>query len=157
LPRIKKEKLDGLGERVKFRGWLTGPPLKQAMAAGEFFVIFRENARWSNACFPTKVPEFMALGVPVICNLTSDMELYLRDGQEALIVPELSAAALAGTLKRAAQLDGTQKAFMSRCARQRAEESFDFRRHAERLGEFVKQVMNGDGGGHSGRPSLKPS
>jgi glycosyltransferase involved in cell wall biosynthesis len=141
LPGAHAGWLSALGDRVRFHGWLSGQELKETASAADFLVIFRNDALWSKACFPTKVPEFLALGVPVICNLTSDLAMYLSEGREALIVPELSAEALARRLKDAAALKGTERAALRMRARQRAEESFDWRRYADGLGRFMEAAI----------------
>lgn len=42
----------------------------------------------------------------MICNLTSDLKRYLKDGDNALLVPELSVGCVTSVFRRAAALSG---------------------------------------------------
>lgn len=132
--------IDDLGDALAFHGWVSVEQLRSILASADFGVLLRADARWSRSCFPSKVPEFLSLGVPIICNLTSDLGVYLRDGNEALIVDNLSAAALAQTIRRAVGLLPAQRTCMAAHARKRAENTFDIRRHAKALGQFVHET-----------------
>ena len=53
----------------------------------DFSVLLRtENSRLAKAGFPTKISESLVHGVPVICNLSSDLNKYLVDGVNSIIV-----------------------------------------------------------------------
>ncbi len=81
------------------------------------------------------------MGVPVICNLTSDIGLYVHDGQEGLVVKDCSAEAFAEGLRRALSLSPDERNRMRSRARQRAETSFDYRNWAEPIGQFMRQII----------------
>lgn len=56
------------------------------------FTIFLRNPelRVNKAGFPSKVVESMKMGVPVICNYSSDLDLYLVSDKNSIIVDKLS-------------------------------------------------------------------
>ncbi len=94
--------LQALGEAVRFHGFV---PLRESLriaASASFGILLRHDSQWSRACFPSKVPELLALGVPLMCNLTSDLGTYLRDSENAFLVEGLSVDALCHALERAA-------------------------------------------------------
>jgi len=129
-----------LGDAVVFHGRVKECHLKEILMAADFGVLLREDARWSRCCFPSRVPEFLALGVPILCNETSDLAEHLRDGSEALIVPDLSVDSVKATLARGASLTETQRARMRSNARLLAESSFDIRPYIRPLESFIQQT-----------------
>jgi glycosyltransferase involved in cell wall biosynthesis len=66
----------------------------------------------------------------MLCNLTSDLACYLRDGDNALIVGDLSVEAVCAAIDRALALEEEQALKMRRAARSTAAE-FDGSRYAE--------------------------
>jgi glycosyltransferase involved in cell wall biosynthesis len=132
--------IEELGGAVVFHGWVDEDRLRSIIDDADFGVLFREDARWSKACFPSRVPEYLSCGVPLICNTFSDLGEYLHDGQNAIIVPDLSDQALASAMIRAAGMNAETRLKMRDRARHCAEENFDVRKHAGPFGEFVGAV-----------------
>jgi len=83
-------------------------------------ILLRDDSQWSRACFPSKVPELLALGLPIICSLTSDLGIYLRDSENAFLVEELSVEALCRALQRAATMGEGRYREMKAAARKTA-------------------------------------
>ena len=93
------------------------------------------------AGFPTKVPESLAVGTSVICNLTSDLEDYICDGQEGLICADHTVNSFLIALNRAMRLTPEQKKAMRQAARKQAEQSFDYRNYADALSAFIQEAI----------------
>ncbi|MGO8697823.1 MAG: glycosyltransferase family 4 protein [Limisphaerales bacterium] len=125
---------------LRFHGWVPREQVLPIAAAADFGILLRHRARWADACFPSKVAEFQSLGVPLLCNLTSDLDQALKDGENALIVPNVSAPALVATIQRALDLTTADKNQMRRRSLRCAEEYFDYRNHVDRLGEFIRSL-----------------
>ena len=136
LPGVQPELLAQLGDAVRFRGRVSAQALAPIMAAAHFGLLFREDSRWSRACFPSKVPEYLAHGVPLLCNLSSDLREYLMDGRNALLVADLTVESLAATLRRAASLSPTAYQRMRDDARMSAS-AFDGRRYSSTYSEIL--------------------
>jgi glycosyltransferase involved in cell wall biosynthesis len=117
ISRVGDALLRELGPAVRFHGRLPYDQVPSVVASASFGLLMRENARWSRACFPSRSVEFLAMGVPLLCNLTSDLAKYLEDGRNALIVKAVTAEALAETLLCAANLSPEQLAKMKTEAR----------------------------------------
>ena len=102
--------LDTLSHGVHFHGRVPEDQLPRIIASASFGVLLRDEARWSKSCFPSKMPEFSALGVPMLCNLSSDLDSYLRDGENSIIVPNVSVEGFCSALHKALRLspDGFQ-------------------------------------------------
>ncbi len=70
--------------------------IMNAYKTSHFCIVLRDpNLRVNRAGFPSKVVECMKLGVPVICNYSSDLDKYLIDNYNSIIVKELTPEALA--------------------------------------------------------------
>ncbi|MBQ7850556.1 MAG: glycosyltransferase, partial [Clostridia bacterium] len=103
------------GDALVCHGRIPYDEVKARIAEADFTVLLRPDRRYANAGFPTKVGESMACGTPVICNLTSDLQLYVHDGKNGIVVQDESAQACAAGLRRALDLSDEMRADM-RCA-----------------------------------------
>jgi len=139
-PQLLKQMRKAPNGTFRFHGKVPLEKLFPMTSSADFGVMLRERAKWSNACFPSKVAEFQALGVPMLCNLTSDLETPLRDGENALIVPSVSVAALATTIKRALGLTPTERERLRQHSLQCATKHFDYRNYVDPLGEFIRGI-----------------
>jgi glycosyltransferase involved in cell wall biosynthesis len=83
--------------------------------------------------------ESCALGVPMLCNLTSDLADYLRDGENAIVVSEVSVGAFCQALEGALTLSEGQFRNMKRAARVLAER-FDGSRYANAYTRILAQA-----------------
>lgn len=88
-----------LNDSIKFLGRVSQDDVPSYYALSDFMVLLRESNRKSNAGFPTKFSESFTSGTPVIANLTSDIGLYLKDGETGYVVAEPSEDAIYRTLK----------------------------------------------------------
>jgi glycosyltransferase involved in cell wall biosynthesis len=132
--------LDVLGDRLRFVGPVPHDVALAHLRQVDFSVLLRPDIRSAHAGFPTKLVESLAMGVPVIGNLTGDIGLHVCDGREGVVVPDCSARAFARGLQRAMALPPEQRVLMRADARRRAETSFDYRNWIVPLGLFMRQV-----------------
>lgn len=108
-----------------------------------FTILVRpENVRYSKAGFPTKVPESLVTGTPVICNYTSDLREFLTDGYDSVIVKECSKEAVYDALSRVLNMSYEERMKMCKQARITAEVRFDYRIYAGMLSQFCKEDKN---------------
>ncbi len=121
-----------------FHGRVPVDEVLPITAAADFGILLRDKARWSNACFPSKVPEFQALGVPIMCNFTSDLDHVLKDGENALIVPGASVAEMTTTLRRALNLTSAEKEHLRHSSFCYAGTHFDYRNYVGTLSDFIR-------------------
>jgi glycosyltransferase involved in cell wall biosynthesis len=84
-PDVGQERLDRLGNMVEAHGFMPRPQLLRLLQEADFTVLIRPTGGYADAGFPTKVPESLAAGCPVLGNLTSDLGDYLVDGHNAVI------------------------------------------------------------------------
>jgi glycosyltransferase involved in cell wall biosynthesis len=125
---------------VRFHGRVTRDRVLEMVALADYVPLLRPNERYANAGFPTKVVEAMAVGTPVIANLTSDLGDHIMDGKTGLVCPSSDAEAFAEALKVALKGGRRMSAALGAGAREEALRAFDFRQHAGRLSSFVEAV-----------------
>lgn len=123
--RALAEKL-GVAERALFTGLLPYDRLNAHVSAADFALAPYEDTAYVRSKSPVKVVEYLSFGLPVITNRTGDFEELA--GEAGIYVdaprPELLAAAMAS----AAALAPAPRARLSRIARERAVERYDFSR-----------------------------
>ena len=137
---VTKASLERLSGLLNCKGRLSREEVLKELSESDFTILLRdENLRYAKAGFPTKVVESMATGTPVICNLTSDLAMYIRDMANGIVVESCSSEHIAGAIKRALLLNSSEKAMMSTQARISALESFDYRQYCDTLSEFLRE------------------
>jgi glycosyltransferase involved in cell wall biosynthesis len=132
------EKLEG---RLHFTGRLPRKEALTHLAQADFSILLRPDARFAHAGFPTKLVESLAMGVPIICNLTSDIGLYIRDGREGIVIGDSSPKAFAQGVRRALALKSEEKKSMRLNAKRCAESCFDFRNWVKLMSNFFEDVI----------------
>ena len=140
LPALRSRGLASLPNEICALGRLTHRECTSLIRSADFMPMVRPIATFSMAGFPTKVPESLSLGTPVICNVTSDLGQYVRDGVEGLICEDSSVLSIVSALDRALALSREARTAMRQAARARAVASFDFREYAMPLTEFLNSV-----------------
>jgi glycosyltransferase involved in cell wall biosynthesis len=133
--------LETLRTRLRFTGRLPHREALGHLARADLSILLRPSLRYAQAGFPTKLVESLAMGVPVICNLTSDIGMYVHDGREGIVVRDSSPAAFAEGLRRASALSPEQRGEMRHQARRRAERSFDYRNWVQSVRNFMARVL----------------
>lgn len=79
----------GLAGRVHIRGLLAVDQIAQCMAAADLAIVpKRASTAFGNEAASTKIPEFMALGVPVVVSRTRIDSLYYDDSTVHFVEPE---------------------------------------------------------------------
>ena len=77
---------NSLPDFVKAHGFVKQDKLAGLLEKADYGIIIRPDRRSSHAGFPTKLVEYMSAGLPVIGNITGDIGLYLKDGENGYIV-----------------------------------------------------------------------
>jgi glycosyltransferase involved in cell wall biosynthesis len=114
--------------------------LAPLMALADFFVQPGAAGAFNDYRFPSKLPEFFALGRPVILPLTNLGEL-VQHGQDAYVLPNADAAGIAGAV-RVLRTDSALRERLSAGAIAFAERRFSWQRSAEGLLNFYRQLTH---------------
>ncbi len=141
FPALQSRRISSLPSWIMALGWQTSDRALEIVKNADFMPLLRPLNRVSEAGFPTKFAESMAVGTPVICNLTSDLGQYVNDGVEGLVCRDHSAEVFTEAIERALALSPTQYAEMRMAARAMAEQSFDYRAYAKPLRCFLNKIQ----------------
>jgi glycosyltransferase involved in cell wall biosynthesis len=85
----------GLGDRVRFAGWLHGPEIDALLAASDVLVL----PSWMEG-LPNAMIEAMAAGLPVVVTTVGNICDFVTHDEDALLVPPKDVEALAAALAR---------------------------------------------------------
>ncbi len=116
------------------------------LSEAHFLILMRPISRYSMAGFPLNVPEALAAGVPIITNYTSDLEYYINDGENGLIVSEFTSSAFANAVRRALIIQNSDFKIMSLKARETANQYFNYEVFTSEVREFLDRCELFDGG-----------
>lgn len=84
---------------IQIIGRLPKEELIEHIKTADYSILLRPNERYANAGFPSKVAESMALGTPMFCNLTSDLNDYLSE-KNAVILDNCSVESIVKALRQ---------------------------------------------------------
>lgn len=139
LSEIPEQVIDACAGFLELCGRVPRDEVLAKMEEADFTVLPRDaSLRYAKAGFPSKVVESLANATPILCNYSSDLELYLTDGADALIARDHTPEALAETIRRAIALTAEDKQKMSSAALECAKKHFDYRGYASALGELLQ-------------------
>jgi glycosyltransferase involved in cell wall biosynthesis len=129
---------------LELGGRLDDRDVRATLTASTALVLLRGDDVSSRASFPTRIPEYLLTGRPVICSPVGDLPNYLSDGGEALFVDAFDPAQMVRRTR--AVLESPE---LARCVgeagRRACLREFDPYLFGERLRDFVLQVAAADG------------
>ena len=136
---VSCETIDCLGNCLVAHGRVPHAEAVKAVREADYTLLFRDsNLRYAKAGFPTKIVESLSSATPPVCNLSSDLGLYLKDGENAFVTQGHSSEEIKAVLDRAISASAEQRKSMRLNARKTAEEAFDYRNYTKLFAEFVK-------------------
>jgi Glycosyltransferase len=137
--KVDQKVLVKLKDTLKMYGKVPHEVVLSHLREAHFTPLLRsETLRYAKAGFPTKITESLASGTPVICNITSDLGMFIRDGIEGLIVSSCSADAFAEAIRRALLLSSDEMLAMQIAARECVENKLDYRNYSEEMKSFLE-------------------
>lgn len=127
-----------LPDCIKPYGRVPREKVEEVMLGMDFSVLLRPSEeRYAKAGFPTKSVEAMSHGVAMICNISSDLGMYLRDGKNAIIVDGYDEKVFSKSLERILFMSRADIDAIKHNARQLAEEEFDYRGWVDTVSDFI--------------------
>ena len=112
--------------------------VEQVLLKMDFSVLLRpQEERYAKAGFPTKTVEAMAHGVAMICNISSDLGMYLIDGVNSIIVDGCDSNSFLHSLNRIAGLQNERIQEIKNNARKLALTNFDYRSFTNDISAFL--------------------
>ena len=136
--KISAEFFSECGENVEVYGRMSRDKVLDMMEHADLTLLPRDaSMRYAQAGFPSKVVESLANATPILCNLSSDLGEYLKDGRNAILAESHCPEHLADALRRAIRLTPEEKMEMSKNALATACQYFDYRYYITDLKEFI--------------------
>ncbi len=130
--------IDKLGDKLCCMGRIPRSQVLNELSKADFTILMRsQEQRYAKAGFPTKFVESLATATPVIANSTSDLEMYLKNGENGYIVPDDSSDALSKVLSQALTLSYEERYKMQQSARVTAETHFDYRQYIDTMERLI--------------------
>jgi glycosyltransferase involved in cell wall biosynthesis len=137
LPSFRQRSLIGLPSWVKITGRLSQPEALDVVRQADYSILLRPVKRYSAAGFSTKSTESLAVGTPLLANITSDMGHFLEDGMNSWAVRGIEAEDVAAVLRAVMAQPACEKTAMRAAARRTAEALFDYRHYADTLDRLL--------------------
>lgn len=130
----------GLGERVRFHGFVPAEALERRLAETDALVLPAVvDAKGDTEGLGVVLLEAMAYAKPVVASRAGGIVDVVEDGESGLLVPPGDPAALAGALRRLAA-DPAAAARMGEAGRERVRTRFSWDSIAERLAGVYREV-----------------
>jgi glycosyltransferase involved in cell wall biosynthesis len=136
-----------LRERVEFRGPVPQWEVPEKLAPFKALVLIRPQNRETRACFPTRLPEYLHTGKPVILSAAGDVPLYFRHRVNAWLVPPgRQPGPLAEAYEELSRNAELARA-IGKAGKETARREFSYRRHGKELLAFLNQLRSPEGAG----------
>lgn len=141
---ISEEQAKGISSReilpecIVTHGRVPRSKVLEMLKKADFSVLLRPaDERYAKAGFPTKVVEAMSQGVAMICNISSDLDLYLVDGDNAIIVDGDDVDAMTNALLRVASMGLNDIEKIKTKARNTAMNEFNYKKWVHCLKSLI--------------------
>ena len=135
--------INSLESCIECFGRVSREEVYNNLLTADFSVLLRSDKfRYAIAGFPTKVPESIASGTPIFCNITSDLGLYLKNGYNSIIIDECSTLSVYKGLQSILALSIEDREKMKIAARKTAERFFDYRVYTDGMSHFLKKTIS---------------
>lgn len=130
--------INSIKDCLKIYGRISRDETLELVKRADYSLLIRdESLRYSKAGFPTKIVESLACGTPPLCNLTSDLGLYLKNEENSIIALGHTSKDVYEAIIHAISItDINKRNFMRESARKLAEDSFHYSRYVSSLKEI---------------------
>lgn len=124
---------------IQIDGYMEYDTLMKLYEQVDFALIARPDNQVTRANFPSKVPELMNRGIPVVINGIGDIKEYLVDRHNAILIQEPTIEETANALRIALNCDAEMRKAMHDHAFESAK-AMDYRKAGERLDQFFSNM-----------------
>jgi glycosyltransferase involved in cell wall biosynthesis len=134
--------LAGVEGDVVWTGWCSTDAAWRKISTAEVGLSPFPRGELLDSASPTKVPEYLALGVPVVCNDNPDQAAVIATSGAGRCVP-YTAEAFAAAVSELMSLDVQARAEMIAGGRRYVAAHRDYRLVAERVAEAYRKILGG--------------
>ena len=125
-------------DNIIAHGNVAQDKIEGILLEADYQIFIRPNRRSSNAGFPTKLAESMAVGTPVISNDTGDICLYLKDGINGYVCKGINPQDICDDFDRIIKEQKYCK--LRKNARKTAEDYFNYKKYIDVMKDFINTL-----------------
>lgn len=126
-------------EQINFVGYLDDVAFYQFLKDADILCMTRVGSDFANAGFPFKLGEYLATGNPVIASRVGDVDRYLNNSEDALLIEPDDVSAIAEAMEYSVQNQDTVLE-MGRRGREKCRQYFDPVTNSRALCDFFKEI-----------------
>lgn len=134
----------GVNDQLIWTGWLPRNEAWRYVRAAELALSPFPRGYLLDSASPTKVPEYLALGVPVVCNDNPDQEQIIRQAGTGICVP-YTAEDFANAVIKMLSLDERERNEMVRKGKDYISQHRDYRQISRNVADSYRKLFLGDG------------
>lgn len=138
LHRQRCEKSQLLSLCVRFNGYLSESDYSNMLQNADCLIVPRPDTEAVRAAFPTRLPEFLASGNPVITSDVPDVPLYLESGIHAELYSTKVPNSLASSINKF-RTDPVLVSRLRNMGRKRGMECFCYKKNTDALAKFMEK------------------
>jgi len=129
-------------DTVEYVGPLLHEEIPAFIAECDILVIPRPQNTVNRISFPSKLPEYMAMGKPVIASKTSDAHKFITDGADGLLYEPEDKKGLENAILKLS--DGALREKIGINASLTIHKWYEYDRQSGRMVQLLKMLYNGD-------------
>lgn len=130
----------GVKNKIHYLGYLSDEEYYKTMNGCDVFLATRINSKYAHAGFPFKLGEMLATGKPVIATKVGDIEKYLTDNVNAIVIDPDSANQIYDAIELLI-LSPELRTEIGANGRKVAEMYFDAYKKSSELKHFIENVI----------------
>lgn len=136
----------GVSEQLIWTGWLPRDQAWRYVRAAELGLSPFPRGYLLDSASPTKVPEYLALGLPVVCNDNPDQEQIIRQSGAGICVPYTAGDFASAVIKMLA-MDNGERNEMVRKGKDYVSQYRDYRQIGSNVADSYRKLflVNGSG------------
>lgn len=134
------ENTPALRGRVKFTGHVDDAEVVKRLNSANALLFVRPDDICAKAAFPTRLPEYLITGRPVIVSGVGDIPMYLRNGIDAMIVKQCTPSAIAEQIERLINMNDWGQSIGIAGFKQ-AKKFFDYKTRANEIYNFIQELQ----------------
>lgn len=129
---------------IVFHDWMKYEELIELYQNTDFLMLPRKLNQMTRANFPSKVPETMCYGIiPIASDVGDYTRLYLKDGENSIIMHGSSPALCKEALEKAALMNTKERKRMEENARSTSIEIFYYLNWKTKVYDFLNEIEYG--------------
>lgn len=134
----------GIYDHLIWTGWVSRYEAWRYVRAAEVGLSPFPRGYLLDSASPTKVPEYLALGVPVVCNDNPDQAQIIRQAGTGICVP-YTAENFASAVIKMLSLDERERNEMVRKGKDYVSQYRDYRQISSNVADSYRKLFLGDG------------